>query len=421
MYTYRVLNKYDYENIENKNKIIAKSAFTSDETILDALKVVGQHLQNGSKKDFPWISTSTSFTTVMEHYAVPYSNDETNIHKQRDLVAIFFDMYQSGIYSNINVKLDTPVSLIDNIIINVSTDEERVKACDLGLLYKKNGVRYSPLQNISPGLKYARKSKEILILNYIDTNKIKYILNPLEMDLLYAIIKNLEINKLKIDIDKFIDNILSTLNNINVNNVFTETEAMFYKEFFIKDKFLCDIVHEIMKQNNISTCNISKDELLKKDKKNNLAYIQNDLKIDILSIYAYIKNIKRIIIGKLLRQVGYNLDSVPIVEDYIHIIRIGKINKKENNSSVHMLYFNNKPIFVKDVSKYLYPKSRQLQHNTFVYGYVYDTSSIEHENLYTLGNPIESKCSNEFLINNLEDNFNDDIYGILKKNIKIRH
>lgn len=418
MYTYRVLNKYDYENIKNKKKIIAKDAFTCNQTIFDALKVVGKHLQNGSKKDFPWISTSTSFTTVMEHYAVPYLNGDTNSYKQRDLVAIFSDMHESGIYPNDNVTLNTPVTSINNIIINVSTDKERIEACKLGLLYQSDGKKYSSIKNMSPGFKYARKSKEILVLNNIDSNKIKYILNPLEMDLLYAVMKNYEIKQLPFNIDIFIDNIL---NNINVDNIFTEIEAMFYKEFFIKDKFLCDIVDEIMKQNNISTCDISKDELFQNAKKNNLTYFQSDLQIDILSIYAYIKNIKRKIIRKLLNQVGYNLEQVPIIEDYIHIIRIGKINKKKNNNSVHMLYFNNKQIFVKDLPKCSSPEYRQLQHNTFTYGYVYDTSSIEHENLYTLGNIFESTYSEEMLVNNLNKIFVEDIDKKLEKVIKIRH
>lgn len=82
MYTYRVLNNLDYDNLEANGKIIAKKSFSSNNTILEALKTVGGHIQNGSKNDYPWISTSTSFTTVVEHYAVPY-----NGIKQRPLVA----------------------------------------------------------------------------------------------------------------------------------------------------------------------------------------------------------------------------------------------------------------------------------------------------------------------------------------------
>ena len=111
--TYRILNYLDYKNLEENENIIAKNPRNNNEPIIEALKNVGPHVQNGNIKESEWISTSASITTVIEHYAVPHND---NI-KERPLLAIIRNLSKNSKNIDINAKIGDNNS---PVVVNLS-------------------------------------------------------------------------------------------------------------------------------------------------------------------------------------------------------------------------------------------------------------------------------------------------------------
>lgn len=311
MYTYRVLNKNDKNVIDNG--IIAKAPLDDSVLVKDALLQVSKHIQNGSGKSSAWISTSTSITKVLEHYGVPYNTGDI-----RTSVAVI----NNCIDTSEKVIISEPINN-QKVVVNLSNNDELYKSMSNCLFCLTDGTFYIPIDvlknyysNIkellnntkiiatkgiksTPGTKYARRSEEVIVLNKIDKENIVKVLNPLEIDILYAISKYNELNNIEFDIEDFINNKITNRDGVTPDN---GIQYKIYYEMYIKYLFTCDIVKNLYEETD------------------------NDKSIDVLELYSYIKNIKRIIINKYLNRMGYNLDYIPLIDDYTHIIRVGNVN-----------------------------------------------------------------------------------------------
>ena len=295
--TYRMLNFLDYKNLEENGKIIAKKPKDKNKIIKEALMNAGPHIQNGNIKESEWISTSSSITTVIEHYAAPHDD---NI-KERPLLAVFKNLSENSKNIDINDKIG------DNnptIVVNLSDEKHIGEAVERKLFISKSGKFFKNNKNgwkPTPGTKYAKRSKEVLVLNEIPKENIINVLNPIAMDVVYAVAKyNEDMNNKSFSVIKFIEEELPKLyekESYDISNGLSNTEYELFDELYGNNKFLCDIVDDIY------------------DKSTNL---------DVLEIYSSIKNQKRNIIDELLKILGYNLHYVPIPEDSILIIRKGE-------------------------------------------------------------------------------------------------
>ncbi len=373
MYTYRVLNKNDID-VKN-NGIIAKVPVDDSTLIKDALTKVPSHLQVGSSKSSAWISTSVSLTTVSEHYAIPYTPGEV-----RTPLAVIDNCAEI----NKNISIFEPINN-QKVIVNVSTEKELANSMRNLLICLSNGVfcvqkdilkifdnkikvgkrlplssKRNPNELIIveaiknekkyPGIKYGLLSKEVVVLNKIDKEDIVKVLNPLEIDIAYAIAKYHELNNIEFDIEDFINNKINNRNNVLVDN---GIEYKLFYDMYINCLFTSDIVKKIYEENN------------------------NDKSIDILEIYSYIKNIKRNIINRYLANMGYNLEFIPILEDYIYIMRIGNINTNKLRNIKTYCYNTKLPNVEYNADAFIDPNVRKT------YSYVFEYQ--ENNPLYALG------------------------------------
>ena len=295
MLSYRVLNSYDCRNYNENGTFESKNKMSRQRKIIDALKIINSHLQNGSKKPTPWLSTSISLTTAMELYAIPFS--EYNCH--RPSVAVLNNLTETT--SGLN-KDD--IIGDKQIIINLSDRKHNLDAYCKGLLYKTNGAPCI-LRNkefvASMGYHYAINAQEVIVFNEILNNNIVRVLNALESDIVYAVAKYYEENKLPNKdevIYDLVNNVLDKLSSFDMETLSYYNLKPAYMKIYSENSYICNVANALFKCVPYS--------------------------FDILDIYAYLRSEKREIIGIFLKELGYNLSYVPIVDDKIQIVRVGE-------------------------------------------------------------------------------------------------
>lgn len=298
-YTARALNEFDEKTI-NSVGIVARCPLSSDYTIEDSLKIVGSHLKNGSNEEFAkqscWVSHSKNLCKVIGKYSFSSS---TVLHA-RSNIAIIKDCNKS-IYSQ-NVAITSFEQLkkatIDDVPVlnlDLSTKESVQKLFNYGLLINCNGDKYFGINCIP--LNYAVCSSELLALNTINKDSIKYILNALMSDIVYAI-ANCNIDKSNDDI---IDEVVNHKNDIlNCLDTMNPLLKNFYESTYVAKKEIYNIVEE---------CDLNK--------------------YDPLAIEAYIIELKRIFLKMILEKV-FNLKNVDVnlLEDRHHLATIGIPNQQ---------------------------------------------------------------------------------------------
>lgn len=298
-YVFRVLNRQDHETYALNKMFIAKKPISIDEPIFNALTQGASHIFNGSNHDYAWISVSKSYVTIMEKYS--FSLVKPKYNAERPLVAILDNCDKLCVSPN-DVNPRYPVSYYHKVIIDYSSDKACVESQRKGLVYSSKGVKYDNKNKPKawPGYKYARRSQELIILNKVDFEDIKYILNPLEIDLLYAILKN---NK-----DEDIDFILERLDGIDaefMDFLLTYEEYFYFCYLYINNHYLEGLVPD-------------RDDPFYKG-------------VDPLELMAVLKEMKRHILKKILDKLGFVYDKVPIIEDFVYPVRKGVVDDKKNS------------------------------------------------------------------------------------------
>lgn len=299
-YTARALNDIDVARINDG--IIARSPLKNDVTIESALRMVGIHLLYGSikyKADTScWISHSKNLEKVISNYS--YSSNR-QLHPRSDIAII--ENYNYSLYNN-EVNISTVDELKQATIANVpglnldlSNDKAIDILCKKGILIKKDGKVYTSADCMA--LNYAKCSSELFSLNTIDKDSIKYILNALMADIVYA---SVYCNTGK-SIDEIIDDVFRHKNDIlncidNMSSLFQN----FYKNIYEAKKEIYNLVEECDLNNN-----------------------------DPLAIELFIIETKRNFLKIILDKV-FNIQDVDInlLEDSHHLAVIGKPKISDN-------------------------------------------------------------------------------------------
>lgn len=299
-YTARALNDIDDSRINDG--IMARNPLNSDDTIEIALKQVGTHLLYGSNKYIAnnscWISHSKDLCKVISNYSF---SSNRQLH-QRSNIAII-EKYNGSLYSN-KASISTVEELKQATIANVpglNLNLSNGKAIDilykLGILINKDGIIYTSKGCMA--LNYAKCSSELLSLNTIDKDAIKYTLNALIADIVYACVY---CNTGKSS-DEIIDDVVSHKNDIlncidNMSSLFQN----FYKATYESKKEIYNLVEE---------CDLNKN--------------------DPLAIELFIIETKREFLKTILDKV-FNIKDVDInlLEDSHHLAVIGKPKVSDN-------------------------------------------------------------------------------------------
>lgn len=299
-YTARALNQQDELTIY-KDGILARNPMKPEFVIEDALKKVGAHLTDGSNertsKYSCWISHSKDINKVINNYS--YSSNDF-LHKRSNIAIIenYNDSLCSTKIKHITAEEFKRASIenVPKLNLDLSTKEKSLELYKLGMLMNFHGNKYSGLNCIP--LNYAASSSELLSLNKIDKNNIKYVLDALMADIVYAI--SFCDNK---SVDNIIDEVVDHKNDImNCIDVMPALLFNFYKEIYYNKREIYDIVENCDIRNN-----------------------------DPLAIEYFIINVKKKFIKLILKQV-FNIkqNDVKIVEDNHHLAVIGipKNNEK---------------------------------------------------------------------------------------------
>lgn len=228
--------KYQLEIKNTINHFVTCKDNKSYFMILYYLSKLNNHLVNGSKVYTDWISTSTSFDNILKYY------DNQDIHK----IAI------------INISTNN-VFNEDTFVVNVSNKDmikdlrclskkieksdlmEFVKECDLeedDELLRKIFHKYifERTNKSFMGYNFSSSSSEVCIYNYITSKNISWILESLEIDLIFAEIFNgkyLELdNSLKL---KYLNELKQQLRKV-ISKSNNKEEMYIFDELYIKNK-----------------------------------------------------------------------------------------------------------------------------------------------------------------------------------------
>lgn len=319
-YVFRVLNDKDVNDINNglglNGKI--KGYETKDEIRMS----VASFVQNGSSGKYPWISLSKDFSIDNERYNLPL--DVNNKH--RGYIAVIDNHSDTTALKN---KLVFDISDYDKV-------DDIIKRGGMKPKGKKDNSRYNPVRTKI----LARNSREVLAYSHIPQSDIKYVLSPIEADLLYTYlsINNKATNN---DIDKFID----TIKKINISNyISSDIEQYLYNEEYINNKYLYDICTTIYNNESINGS------------------------IDYLNLFKELKNINRNYYKRILQDNNISINNNMVPDDSLKVYASRKYNQNKDIS-----LFNGSLIVPK--SNYKRVNNYQL----YVYGNVNDLANPYEE------------------------------------------
>lgn len=210
----------------------------------DALDFITRHITCGNKISTTWISCSKDFN-ILKSYATSQTELRPCIavihhHNKTELKSIAFSdiakLFGYGLIDDIqfvryirNLKLYE----IEKFVIDLSNGHDNFYRLfiDSEMVNNKNGTIKT--DRYFREINYTNKDSEVLVLGQIPSCYYK-ILQPLQYDLLYALLNNQSINAITIDILKIIEqfkiNCLSCIYNINMNEDFNGIikEIFFY-------------------------------------------------------------------------------------------------------------------------------------------------------------------------------------------------
>lgn len=340
MYYFRALNNKDMINCLKKAPISAVAPVAATDK-MSMVSKISQHIKDGSKSRFAgcWISACKDFSICASEFAIPQSG-KFNTATKRKCIAVITAMhsyhnnltYCAGQGNGKNLTLDTStffqdwnskwgeLASINEFIFDLSfpyTHKRTVNFYEYsyGDWVKEGFIKTTAGNNNKavPGIPSGdvRAAREILVLNNIHNTSIVKVLELLEIDILYALIK-LNIN----DYNSCLHSICGQLFQLPKNN-FSGVCSYLYQELYINQKNLHELTYEIFKVN--AKCLTS-------------GY-------DILSIYVFLKDKKREIISSILNQIGYSISasSVILIDDEIEIAVYSKNSLTYSSKNISII------------------------------------------------------------------------------------
>ncbi len=228
------------------------------------LSSLQQHLLYGSTKLTDWISTSTSFDSIMRYYnnqdvhriAIIRSNTGGLVDSDNILSVDLSTMDKIKEKDYLCNKIDPKVEKIIDVISDLCEYDPT-----LSLRFQQ--VYVNKTNNNSRGFKYAINSKEICILKYIPKDHIVAILEALQIDLMRARLFNNEFLKLSLEQQKKELESLKRCLEFEVINQDDPFLKHVFEELYLKNKNIKSLVNfqdseEKIKHNRNKILNLAK-------------------------------------------------------------------------------------------------------------------------------------------------------------------
>lgn len=339
-YLYRALNEHELNYLNGKivcnlckpinanNKICKEICYEIDEHdfSLAVDRIIG-HVGGQNINHSLWISTSKDFRHVISKYAIPQAGKYNSDDYRKEIIVIDPNKKNNEINLE-NVRNSKNVIDLFGKYIDISNDNlNKYYQNDLILPYYKNSnvslYGQSLYKNIfNEGKKteitgfnnFAKASKEVLFFVFIDSKNIKYRLDPLMQDIIYAFLVN-KLSEKNIgnlsenDIGDLIDEKYNTFYNIDYESKLNTEELnifnYLYKPYKGKYNSLITLIKYIF------------------------PYSKN-----IKDNYEALKEIKRIILRKIT-----GLEKIKIVDDEIDVFNdLDEINNFPKKSKNNIIY-----------------------------------------------------------------------------------
>lgn len=305
MYTFKALGD---DELKKGKALYAKGIMSDDATLVDLLKTVNIRSDN-----YPWISVIKDFKECVEGLNVP----SKYYKKARKKVAVIENHNDSIIAVKRGVSLGNrfllaPLTSFSEIIMNDKDDNFMKQIEDNGIILKS--------------------LNEVLVYNMIPAKDIAVILGSLDIDVLYALISSGKYYSQLDTIDRYRYYLMDMISRRAEELELSDNERFFFDKFYIEEKSVLAVVLEILGGNSIhysfitpSDWNMLEVVDLTKD---GIIYNYSEY-VDILNIFAYVKRMKRVILGKVLSNMGIELDEIDIPEDKMQIVRLGNISQDD--------------------------------------------------------------------------------------------
>lgn len=344
MLLFRVLHDTNDKDILNTG-ISAKMHIPGSETVSSALKLVNSHVKNGSsdKTKTCWISVSKNFLRDVEEYDMPIRNFNATRHN----IAII-DGYDSSelkfktYYSEKNDVMDflnQKLYGVDRIVLDFSSKDKAKELRDKGLHLTVNGNK---MTHHSISVSFSTNVGEVLIYDNIPKENIRAVIKPLEIDILYSLVKEKGLDNNSVI--GFIAILLDEIDEVLEKVKFTEQERILFDAFYNKRKHLFTVACEMLDENKFRS-KIAKQSdhsfMELPTTEGDLVVFNND-DIDVLNVFAYLKRKKRVILEKIINELDFRLDKIAISEDVKSIVRVGAVNQPY----VERLFYKGSQFFI---------------------------------------------------------------------------
>lgn len=137
---------------------------------------------------------------------------------------LFYVKYPEGVLNNLIIRMSQ--SEVKKMVIdastNIYTDKIYSSFFEKGLIFNKSGYQKEKFNYWEYGT--ARNSSEVIVLNHISCNDIK-ILNPLQYDILYALLNNYSIHNITNEIIQMLD-LFKEENYLKIRNLFQDSKEL---------------------------------------------------------------------------------------------------------------------------------------------------------------------------------------------------
>ena len=316
MYTFkRIDSNVKNENIY-KNGLASEHQLVAGATVSDALK----SLKNRNRENFVSLSSdviATANETALTHGWYESKRDKVVVIKGFEGTELKPKSFYANGHSVSDIK-KVPLFAMDRLVLDCST-EKSIK--DLAIQELVNTRAYG----------FVTKEDGVLVYGGVKGNNIATILNPLDIDMLYALLKDYGINEQ--NVTAFINMVMPfVVRDVNEYD-FTASERALFEAMYVENKNLTTVLYEIMEANNIKAEMIRKEDesfVTMPDLTKDLVIMNYDEEFDALNILSYLKNQKRNILNKVFNKCGFKVSNVSIVEDELKVARMGKVFHDEN-------------------------------------------------------------------------------------------
>lgn len=345
MYLYRAINKVDEEKYRKGEDItcnlirhqdldyIKKEVFFGDVSlILD--RTIG-HVSGKNIMNSCWVSTSSELLFTISEFAIPQSGRYNIDLERKNIIVIEVDKSDEIIPTKY-LREDINLKKISGKYLDLSNDNlqkyvtegyiKPLSANEKSYFEKAYySISYDSKEaNVKGISNFATWANEHLFYNGIRHDKIKYILNPLEQDLIYVLASEYSNMKLEYIVD-YVKNTPLIINTLLLSDIEKNIYNYLYQSISNKYNNLIDLIPKLFET--------------------------NQKHYNIIELYDFLKEVKRKLITKLIKQL-YCINitkNIDLPDDKIFTTTEWYYNKKMINENKKITPSNiNDIIYIQD-------------------------------------------------------------------------